>query len=431
MHIIDVLNGNRHLVHSIVESNNAKTSRCLRHVSTVVDPASESSSSSIVQSTPSSSVSSVRAESERQVDDDVMKAAALFLHAFSQAILPNDDNDSEEEETSSGNDIDDETALSSERPTRSSTTTESSEEGCDIVDNNSSSTTSPTTDMTAGGNEEILPLELECIVSLVKTIKEVFNKNASPFVFDEIIKVVRLIDKDPDITLLYETITTKTLWCMAISQYAAPVYEHAAFGIIHYGLDCPLDRIVYAILVSQSLTVMYNTYKSWMTLERINSITSVIITLDVIRRSIRRSNDPYKANVIASRKCACENRTIFFAENMHALLHETVIEVLQQWDMDVVESVVQSHVSLFKNKVDKMVEHFQEMRERLLMREERLAREETTTTTTMSNRAHSGVSPSEFTAAATDSSVNNGHLCASRVTHERRRTRALSRTKYP
>lgn len=222
---------------------------------------------------------------------------SMFAFNRSHALITDDESDSEVAPSTSGN-IDESATWA--QPLSCSTNEESTSDGdtfvivddsttAGCIDDDSPLQTSPTADMMASDGKN-LTNEMEYLDSLGICKALMTNVLKTSFVANEIVKVINLIGKDQDVTTLYETTTSVKHWRMAISSYVEPVYEHAMFGVIKWTLNCPLDRIVYAMLVGQSLTVVYNTYKSWMTPERMNSITQCIHYAEDIRQCIKQSD---------------------------------------------------------------------------------------------------------------------------------------------
>lgn len=213
---------------------------------------------------------------------------------------------------------------------------------------------------------------LNTIANLVRTLLSDVAQT-SDFVADEAARMIRSIGKDQDISMLYETITSANQWRMAISAYKKPLYEHAMFGAIEYRLDRPLDRLVYALLVNQSLTVVYNTYKNWLTDERANAMLSYVTYLENLRRCLESARfraadetDPSrrKPNDFDETSRAVLRATKFWVwGNCHVLLHQLVRAILLRVNADALrECYVETNeaVSAWFERTVRFIERFRD-----------------------------------------------------------------------
>lgn len=192
----------------------------------------------------------------------------------------------------------------------------------------------------------------------------------SDFVADEVDRMIRSIGRDPDISMLYETITSANQWRMAISAYKKPLYEHAMFGAIEYQLDRPLDRLMYALLVNQSLTVFYNAYKNWLTDERANAMLSYVSYLENLRRCLADAKfRAYETETMGTNDLDETSRAVLRATkfwmwgNCHVLLHQLVRAILLRVNANAVrECYVETNeaVSAWFERTVRFIERFRD-----------------------------------------------------------------------
>lgn len=163
----------------------------------------------------------------------------------------------------------------------------------------------------------------------------------SPFAVDEIVRLIKTIGTNDNVTTLYETVTSMSHWRLATSKYKEPLFEYTIFGTMRYRLDCPLDRLVYSLLAEQSLTMVYNKYKELATDDKLCNFKIIVSYFETIRATLndlpKKINDTDFLDNRTSRTILTTSAQ-WFGENTHALLHRVLYSSLRTLDLNVIRN---------------------------------------------------------------------------------------------